>query len=126
MLVFSIIFLYQITLSSIVRIWDISPDKLCRKHLLGEHRELHAIWSILVNHKKGYSKHPETLRWKGKLKALYLRHYNLTQEMIKRGYQHKSPLESSFAVGVSFQDDFVDTIEYQKKLLRSKKCKCKV
>ena len=30
-----------------MRIWDISPNKLCDKHLLGEHRELHAIWVII-------------------------------------------------------------------------------
>ena len=42
----------------IMRIWNISPKKLCRNHLLGEHRELHAIWSVLVNGKKGYARHP--------------------------------------------------------------------
>ncbi|MCM3906301.1 MAG: pyrimidine dimer DNA glycosylase/endonuclease V, partial [Pyrinomonadaceae bacterium] len=57
-----------------VRIWDIYPKKLCRNHLLGEHRELHAIWSVIVNGTKGYAHHPETLRWKGKLKELYGRH----------------------------------------------------
>ncbi len=31
-----------------MRIWDIPPKLLCRNHLLGEHRELHAIWSILT------------------------------------------------------------------------------
>ncbi|NOT23776.1 MAG: pyrimidine dimer DNA glycosylase, partial [Nitrospiraceae bacterium] len=60
-----------------MRIWDISPKKLCRNHLLEEPRELHAIWSVLVNGKKGYSRHPETLRWKGKLKALFGRHGRL-------------------------------------------------
>jgi hypothetical protein len=33
-------------------------EKLCRNHLLGEHQELHAIWSVLVNGKKGYAHHP--------------------------------------------------------------------
>ena len=60
-----------------MRIWDIPVEKLCRNHLLGEHRELHAIWSILINNKKGYAHHPETVRWKGKQKALYLRHEQL-------------------------------------------------
>ena len=31
-----------------MRTWDIPPEKLCRQHLLGEHRELHAIWSIIT------------------------------------------------------------------------------
>lgn len=74
-----------------MRIWDISPKKLCRPHLLGEHRELHAIWSVIVNGKKGYSRHPETLRWKGKLKALFGRHEALVVEMSNRGFQHRSP-----------------------------------
>jgi hypothetical protein len=69
-----------------MRIWDISPEKLCRNHLLDEHRELHAIWSILKNNKKDYAHHPETLRWKGKKKALYFRHEHLVKEMVRRGY----------------------------------------
>ena len=56
-----------------MRIWDIPANKLCTKHLLGEHSELHGLWNILTQNKSGYSRHPETLRWKGKL-ALYLRH----------------------------------------------------
>ena len=75
-----------------MRIWDISPKKLCRNHLLGEHRELHAIWVVLVRHKKGYSRHPETLRWKNKLAALYARHELLVMEMTARGYRHYSSL----------------------------------
>jgi len=67
-----------------MRIWDIPPKQLCRQHLLGEHRELHAIWSILVNNKKGYSHHPETLMWKGKFKALYSVHDEIVKEMGKR------------------------------------------
>jgi hypothetical protein len=63
-----------------MRIWDLPSKRLCRNHLLGEHRELHAIWSVLVNGKKGYSRHPETLRWKGKLKALFGRHEALVME----------------------------------------------
>lgn len=109
-----------------MRIWDISPDKLCRNHLLGEHRELHALWSIIVNNKKGYSSHPETLRWKGKLKALYLRHESLVLEMKKRGYKHRSPLDKKLVSGKSVQDFFIDSIEQQKNLIKKKKCDCKI
>ena len=52
-----------------MRIWDIHPQKLCRQHLLGEHRELHAIWSVLVNNKKGYSNHPKNVRLGGDLQG---------------------------------------------------------
>lgn len=109
-----------------MRIWDISPKKLCRSHLLGEHRELHAVWSILTKSKKGYSRHPEVLRWKGRLKALYLRHERLVDEMAKRGYVHKSPLDISLAEGADRQKSFVDTYKEQIKNLRSKKCGCRV
>lgn len=82
-----------------MRIWDIPPKRLCRNHLLGEHRELHAIWSVIVNGKKGYARHPETLRWKGRLKALYGRHEALVVEMSTRGYRHRSPLAKREATG---------------------------
>ena len=107
-----------------MRIWDLPPAKLCRAHLLGEHRELHAIWSILTQNKKGYSLHPETLRWKGKLKALYFRHEELVQEMNLRGFAHQSPLNCKLAKGKSKQDVFIDSITDQIKNLQQKHCKC--
>lgn len=109
-----------------MRIWDIEPRKLCRNHLLGEHRELHAIWSVLTNNKKGYSKHPETLRWKGKLAALYSRHKKLIEEMKKRGYSHKSNLNHRLASGIRKQSLFVDSHKKQIEILRNKNCGCKV
>jgi hypothetical protein len=75
-----------------MRIWDIPTTRLCRNHLLAEHRELHAIWSIILNGKEGYSRHPEVLRWHGKLGALWLRHEEQRKEMIRRGFDHGSPL----------------------------------
>jgi hypothetical protein len=107
-----------------LRIWDIPPKILCNKHLLGEHRELHAIWAILTANKKGYSKHPETRRWIGKLKALFLRHKQLAEEMKKRGYKHKSPLEKKLATGSGKQKKLLDPIERQIEILKSKQCKC--
>lgn len=109
-----------------MRIWDISPKKLCRNHLLGEHRELHAIWAIITENKKGYSNHPETLRWIGKLKALYIRHELLVKEMKMRGYNHTSHLNSDLAIGNSIQNYYVDSIKDQIYILRNKNCKCKI
>jgi hypothetical protein len=109
-----------------MRIWDIHPRRLCRNHLLGEHRELHAIWSVLTKGKKGYSRHPETLRWKGKLKALYDRHEALVSEFGNRGYRHMSPLDKRFAKGAAKQTRFVDTPKNQIAILRRKGCGCRV
>lgn len=109
-----------------MRIWDLPVEKLCKNHLLGEHRELHAIWNIISQDKKGYSKHPETKRWKGKLKALYFRHEELVTEMKKRGYNHNSPLDTRLAVGKETQDECVDSIDTQIKILKNKMCKCEL
>lgn len=109
-----------------MRIWDIPSDKLCRQHLLGEHRELHGLWSILTQNKKGFIKHPETLRWKGKSKALYLRHEALVLEMKRRSYKHKTPLDIRLAQGEDKQSEFVNAPEEQVEILHEKKCLCKV
>jgi len=107
-----------------MRIWDIAPDKLCRKHLLGEHRELHALYSILLEDKKAYRNHPETKRWEGKLPALKLRHEKLAKEMGKRGYNHKTPLEDTS--GEKTQKQLWQTVEEQEKILKQKGCECRV
>ncbi len=101
-----------------MRIWDIPPEKLCRKHLLGEHSELHGIWSILTKEKKGYSNHPEVKRWEGRLKALYSKHEEIVEEMKNRGYKHNSPLDPKLATGESEQKTRVDSYEEQKKILK--------
>jgi len=105
-----------------MRIWDLNPCRPCRNHLLGEHRELHAVWSILTRHKKGYSRHPETLRWKGKLRALFLRHKALVKEMDKRHYAHRSPLSPRLATERNKQDVLLASSHQQIHILRLKKC----
>ncbi|MEN6421584.1 MAG: DUF1722 domain-containing protein [Smithella sp.] len=75
-----------------VRIWDVNPGYLNRQSLLGEHRELHAIVSIIRHSKKGYSRHPETLRWQGFGWALNQRHRLLAAEMNLRGYVDRTPV----------------------------------
>lgn len=83
-----------------MRIWDINPGYLNRQSLLGEHRELHGIVSILVNRKKGYANHPETVRWSGYGWALRQRHRLLAAEMSIRGYTDKSPVDMRAKKGV--------------------------
>ena len=109
-----------------MRIWDLPPDRLCRPHLLGEHRELHALWQVLKLDKRGYANHPETRRWRGKLSALYLRHQALVAEMQRRGYRHESPLDALLATGSEHQDEYVDTPDEQQAILRAKGCGCAV
>jgi uncharacterized protein YbgA (DUF1722 family) len=75
-----------------MRIWDINPGYLNRQSLLGEHCELHGIVSIIVNRKRGYSNHPETVRWVGYGWALRQRHRLLVAEMSLRGFTDESPV----------------------------------
>lgn len=109
-----------------MRIWDLSPSILCRQHLLGEHLELHSIWTVITQGKKGYSKHPETIRWVGKLKALYSRHEKLVKEMHSRGYNHNSELDKNLAIGDSKQKEYVNSPKEQIEILRTKACECKL
>lgn len=105
-----------------MRVWDkIEPSRLCKKHLLAEHRETLCIWSVITNNKKGYSKHPETVRFRNNLNALVYRHIKLVHEATKRGYNFKDLPNSTdipaFNVMPKPWDD-------QEKSLSCKECDC--
>jgi len=109
-----------------MRIWDVPPRQLCRQHLLGEHRELHRLWNIVVvrGGTGGYSRHPETQRWVDKTRVLFERHQQLVAEMERRGYRHRLPLDRAAATGSRIQDAFIDSPEEQERLLAGKPCDC--
>jgi putative hemolysin len=107
-----------------MRIWDVEVARLCDQHLLGEHRELHAIWTILTTGKRGYSRHPETLRWQGRLAALYARHEDEVAEMGRRGFRHASPLDPALATGEAAQTVLVDSVADQLARLTARGCGC--
>jgi putative hemolysin len=107
-----------------MRVWDVDVRLLCDRHLLGEHRELHAIWSILTNGRAGYANHPETIRWRGRLAALYARHDAEVAEMARRGFRHASPLDPALAAGAATQTRLVDSLEDQRARLLAKDCGC--
>jgi hypothetical protein len=69
--------------------WKIDPVLLCRKHLLGEHVEMHMFVGT-IRRGKSISGFIET----GLVEVHYLaaRHEELAAEMIRRGFIHKSPL----------------------------------
>lgn len=69
--------------------WNIKPEKMCRKHLLGEHVECHMFVGC-INKKmnlKGYIDNGLL-----EIHNLKLRHERIKSEMLKRGYEHNSPL----------------------------------
>ena len=70
-----------------MRMWMVNPSCLCRKHLLGEHRELHCFLGTL---KKGISIQGYINNGLLELHNLKNRHNELVLEFEKRGYCHKS------------------------------------
>ncbi|MDH4335450.1 MAG: pyrimidine dimer DNA glycosylase/endonuclease V [Chloroflexota bacterium] len=110
-----------------MRIWDLEVDRLCRAHLLAEHRELHGMWNILTQGRSGYRRHPETRRWTGRLGALYGRHEAQAAEMMKRGWRHRSALDATLAAGsLTTQTKLVNSLDQQNAILRAKGCACRV
>ncbi len=72
-----------------MRMWNVPPYLMCRKHIFGEHVELHMFAGCLLKKKslKGFID-------KGLVEVhnLYNRHDELVKEMNSRGYKHASPL----------------------------------
>ena len=74
-----------------MRMWMIDPKLLCRKHLLGEHGEIH-------KHRHNFVKQHSI---KGRIepvvqiepKSMQSRHDELVVEMLRRGYNHNSPYQ---------------------------------
>ena len=72
-----------------MRMWLTNPEKMCQKHICGEHLEMHMFLGSLKKGKKvdGYLKNNLF-----EPRLLYQRHEDLKQEMINRGYKHKSDM----------------------------------
>ncbi len=102
-----------------MRIWDLAAGYLNRGSLLGEHRELHGIHSILMNGKSGYARHPETLRWATAVSGLAVRHRQLVVEMRLRGYTDRTPLTCDTS-RARWPSAFVTSPDDQVTLLRKK------
>ena len=73
-----------------MRMWMVNPEILCRKHLLGEHVELHMLVGCIIKGKSIQGYLDTGLVETG---SIYRRHNELTKEIKRRGYNHKSPLE---------------------------------
>lgn len=74
-----------------MRMWMVDPKLLCKKHLIGEHGEIH-------KHRHNFvKKHKITKRISPVVQiepqSMQDRHDKLAEEMINRGYNHQSPYE---------------------------------
>ena len=72
-----------------MRMWMVDPSVMCRKHLLGEHVEIHMMAGHLQLGRKvdGYVRENCV-----QPRSIAVRHTALAEEMQRRGYKHVSPL----------------------------------
>ena len=72
-----------------MRMWMVNPKRMCSRHLLGEHVEIHMLVGTLLRKRSvaGFIA-------KGLLEvhSARKRHAALAAEMLRRGMQHRSPL----------------------------------
>lgn len=82
-----------------MRIWGVPPSLMCRKHLMGEHVEMHMFKSVIESGKSvdGYIR-DNLLDTDGILD----RHFNVAIEMVRRGMKHNTPMMS-----ISYPEGFV-------------------
>lgn len=98
-----------------MRMWNVDPRFLCRKHLLGEHVEMH-MFAGTKKSKKGYID-------KGLVEVhnIKFRHDQLVEEMRSRGMNHKTPILKEFN---TFRIGKVDSEQNIKELhRRCKECR---
>ncbi len=96
-----------------------NPRFMCRKHLLGEHGELHKFRHMFI---KGHR--IEGRRGQIEPAAMKYRHDELAREMVRRGYRHESPYEQPDLSGYDLAGFTVDRAESTKELFK-RCCDCK-
>lgn len=74
-----------------MRMWMINPKLLCRNHLLGEHNELHRFRPSFVKQHRITKRISPVVQIEPN--SMKVRHDELVVEMLRRGYNHKSPYE---------------------------------
>ena len=89
-----------------MRMWMVDPTIMCRKHLLGEHLELHMMVGHLKLGRKvdGFVAHNCV-----EPSSIGARHKALAEEMARRGYKHASPLQQPKIAAHQHPEAKVDT-----------------
>lgn len=73
-----------------MRMWMVDPKILCKKHLLGEHGEIH---KHRHNFEKRHSMNKRIELGQIEPSSMKIRHDVLAEEMLRRNYNHQSPYE---------------------------------
>ena len=77
--------------------WKIPTNLMCRKHLLGEHVEMHML---VGSHQKNISLHGYINNGLLDTNYIFQRHEELVEEMCKRGYNHQSPVDKDTCTSI--------------------------
>lgn len=87
-----------------MRMWQVPPYTLCRQHFLGYHRELHTMWRSIELGKNhlifGHTKLNQI-----DVSKILSEHEACEREMIRRKYNHKSPMPEHAATVIQ---EFID------------------
>lgn len=82
-----------------VQVFNVDERVFDRPHLLGQHVESHTLISVerarLEGRKCGYQNHPTAVAYRGRLGELIDVHNRVAAEMVRRGYNHKSPVNGT-------------------------------
>jgi len=104
-----------------MRMWNVRPELMCRKHLLGEHAEMHMFFVAL-----SLGKMHDGYICKGLVEVhnIKRRHDELAREMVRRGYRHNSPMSDSPLLATA---GFVDIERsYEELQLRCAECRRRI
>jgi len=103
----------------------VNPRLMCRKHLLGEHFEIHMFLGTM---RKGIDVTGYVKNNLLDVSSLFSRHEEISNEMIRRGYNHNTPIsleEVSFILNCEpykyLKFDYIDKEESISELI--KRCK---
>ena len=100
-----------------MRMWNVNPELLCTKHLLGCHVEMHMFIGCI---KKGTSLKGYIDNGLVEVQHIKREHDLIAEEMIKRGMNHKTPLEQNICYDAGCVDSEQNINE-----LRTRCIKCR-
>lgn len=86
------------------RMWMVDPTKLCKNHLLGEHKEIH---QLLGSVRKGHSLDGFVRNKLIQPCSVVERHDELVVEMKRRGYNHHSDINVSDVGLINNYPDYI-------------------
>ena len=105
-----------------MRMWIVNPAIMCRQHLLGEHQELHTFVGTL---RKKSSIDGYLIEGELDPRLLEARHEELVAEMIRRGYDHYSPIDVPDFSYLDLQEDYYINPNASLDLLLSRCANCR-